>query len=121
MKTNRRSKLKAWGGLLLGLFLIWTFAFVIGPWFQQKIPIMNEIFTLIEEQEINANAYFYTEIDVLLLNHLDNLVHAGNMMLQPRTDGHTKKPEKNQGGEQYEPAPDFGRRLLFFCCLLIRR
>ena len=63
MKTNRRSKLKAWGGLLLGLFLIWSFAFVIGPWLQDKIPIMNEIFTLIEEQEINANAYFYTEIE----------------------------------------------------------
>ena len=62
-KTKQKSKLKAWGGLLLGFFLIWSFAFVIGPWVQQKIPIMNEIFTLIEEQEINANAYFYTEIE----------------------------------------------------------
>lgn len=58
-----RSKLKAWGVLLTVLGCIGIFAFIAGPWLQKQIPIVDDMFTLIEEQEINSNAYFYTDIE----------------------------------------------------------
>lgn len=62
-EEKKRSRLRAWGLLCFGLFLVWGFAFVLGPWMQEQIPIMNDIFTLIEERDINSTAYFYTEIE----------------------------------------------------------
>jgi hypothetical protein len=62
-EVKKRSRLHSWGLLLFSLFLVWGFAFVLGPWVQKKIPIMDEMFTLIEERNINSNAYFYTEIE----------------------------------------------------------
>lgn len=64
MKTeNFHSKLRAWGILLGSLLLVWSFAFFIGPWIQHHIPIMDQIFTNAENQDLNTNAYFYTEIE----------------------------------------------------------
>ena len=56
------SRLKAWGTLFFGFFCIWAFAFIVGPWIQEKIPTMNQIFQVIEERDIDSTAYFYTEI-----------------------------------------------------------
>jgi len=36
---------------------------VIGPWGQENIPVFREIVQVIDEQDINSNAYFYTEIE----------------------------------------------------------
>lgn len=60
---KQRSRLKSWGVLLAALGLVGGFAFVVGPWLQKQIPIVDEMFTLIEEHEINSNAYFYTDIE----------------------------------------------------------
>ncbi len=62
-KHTKPSKIQSWSILLLSVGLIAAFAFAIGPWFQKQVPIVDEIFTLIEEHDINANAYFYTDIE----------------------------------------------------------
>ena len=48
-----RSRLFGWGMLVLVLFLLWGFAFVVGPWVQHRIPLMDQI----------MGAYVYTEIE----------------------------------------------------------
>ena len=45
------------------LFIIWGFGAFVGPWLADEIPIMREIVGVIEEQDINSSAYFYTEIE----------------------------------------------------------
>ena len=62
-KHTKPSKIQSWSILLLSVGLIAVFAFAIGPWFQKQVPIVDEIFTLIEEHDINSNAYFYTDIE----------------------------------------------------------
>ncbi len=57
------SKTKGWTILLLTLFFLWLFGVAIGPWLQQHIYGMEQIVQVIEEQDINAGAYFYTEIE----------------------------------------------------------
>ena len=59
----RRSKIKAWSVLVTVFGLLAVFALYAGPWFQKQVPIVDDMFTLIEEQDINANAYFYTDIE----------------------------------------------------------
>lgn len=39
------------------------FVFVLGPWIQHRFQIVDDVFTLIEERDINSNGYFYTEIE----------------------------------------------------------
>ena len=43
--------------------LLVVFALYTGPWLQKQVPIVDDMFTLIEEQDINSNAYFYTDIE----------------------------------------------------------
>ncbi len=45
------------------LSLIWVFMIYLGPWLETQIPIFSSIVKVIEERELNANAYFYTEIE----------------------------------------------------------
>jgi hypothetical protein len=56
-------KPKAFAILAASFFLLWVFGVYVGPWLAKRIPVMNEIVQIIEEREINANAYFYTEIE----------------------------------------------------------
>jgi hypothetical protein len=62
-EQTKTSKIKSWSILLISFGLIAIFAFAIGPWFQKQVPIVDEMFTLIEEHDINSNAYFYTDIE----------------------------------------------------------
>lgn len=62
-ENTKTSKIKSWSILLLSVGLIAMFAFAVGPWFQKQVPIVDEMFTLIEERDINSNAYFYTDIE----------------------------------------------------------
>ena len=57
------SRLRAWGLLCLGFVCVGMFAFVVGPWLQHKIPVYEEIVQVIQERDIDAGAYFYTEIE----------------------------------------------------------
>ncbi len=57
-----RSRIRAWG-LLIGAFAaLWIFAVAVGPWLETRIPVFDKIVRTIEEQDIDAGAYFYTEI-----------------------------------------------------------
>lgn len=58
-----RSRMRAWGLLLFYSTLIWVFGAFVGPWIIQSIPTARQIVQVIEEQDINSNAYFYTEIE----------------------------------------------------------
>ena len=64
LKTNKPAhpRVRAWGLLIGGFVCVGLFAFVVGPWFEDKIPVYDQIVKVIEEQDINANAYFYSEI-----------------------------------------------------------
>lgn len=57
------SRLRAWGQLFFCFFLIWGFAFIVGPWIQKNVPIINQIFQVAEERDIDTTAYFYTGIE----------------------------------------------------------
>ncbi len=57
------SKKKGWTILLSTLFLLWLFGVAIGPWLQHHIYGMDQIVQVIEEHDIDAGAYFYTEIE----------------------------------------------------------
>ena len=49
-------------GLLIGILLIVVFLFWVGPWFEQ-MPLFHPIVELIEAQDIDAGAYYYTDIE----------------------------------------------------------
>jgi len=56
-------KKKGWAVLLLSLFLVYLFGVSIGPWLQHHIPGMDAIVTVMEANDIDGGAYYYTEIE----------------------------------------------------------
>ena len=56
------ARIRAWVLLICSFFCVGLFAFVIGPWLQDKIPTYSQIVQVIEEQDIDSGAYFYSEI-----------------------------------------------------------
>jgi hypothetical protein len=62
-EESHRFRAKPWLKLAFGFGLVWLFIFVICPWATDYIPLMPQIVQTIEERDINANAYFYTEIE----------------------------------------------------------
>jgi hypothetical protein len=58
----RRSRVRGWSLLICAFASIWLFATVAGPWLEKRIPVFNQIVETIEREDINANAYFYTDI-----------------------------------------------------------
>jgi hypothetical protein len=54
---------KAWSILLGTFFMLWVFGVAVGPWLQHHIYSMDEIVQVIEENDIDSGAYFYTEIE----------------------------------------------------------
>ncbi len=65
LSVEKRNMPKLWGWviLLLTIFLLWLFGVAIGPWLQHHIYGMDQIVQVVEEQDIDAGAYFYTEIE----------------------------------------------------------
>lgn len=64
MKASReKSKIRGWAVLSLCLAMYWGFGVFLGPWMAERIPVMRDVVTIIEEQDINSSAYFYTEIE----------------------------------------------------------
>jgi hypothetical protein len=59
----RFSKIQGWVILLTTIFMLWLFGVAIGPWLQHHIYGMDQIVQVVEEQDIDAGAYFYTEIE----------------------------------------------------------
>ncbi|MCB9494565.1 MAG: hypothetical protein H6681_03860 [Desulfobacteraceae bacterium] len=44
-------------------FLLWIFAFIVGPFGEKHIPVFKNITKVIEENNIDSTAYMYTEIE----------------------------------------------------------
>ena len=60
LNLKRILKLSAWVGGIVFFFL------VIGPWGSVHIPYFNDTAAFIEENDIQANEYFYTEVPEFL-------------------------------------------------------
>ena len=59
-KTERKTK--GLLGLLISVLIIIVFLFVIGPW-AEKLPGFQPLADFIDERGIEANMYFYTEVE----------------------------------------------------------
>ena len=57
------SRTKGWVLLLLTFLLLYLFGVYVGPWLQHHIYGMDEIAAVMEAQDIDGGAYFYTEIE----------------------------------------------------------
>lgn len=67
MDNNRakpkHTRVKAWAVLISAFLFIYSFGVFIGPWLQRYIYGMDKIVQVIEENGIDAGAYYYTEIE----------------------------------------------------------
>lgn len=72
--------LKRWGGLFIGLFIIWLLMAFIGPWGRQT-AMLRPIMDLIEERGIDATAYYYTDLEEFAEAEI-NITHT--MRFTPR-------------------------------------
>ncbi len=61
--TKQMGRVKGWTVLLSVCSLVYLFAVKIGPWLQHHIWGLNEIARVIEDNDIDAGAYYYTEIE----------------------------------------------------------
>jgi hypothetical protein len=62
MPTKTERKIKGLLGLLASVLIIIIFLFVIGPW-GEKLPGFQPLAEFIDERGIEANMYFYTEVE----------------------------------------------------------
>ena len=80
---SSRSVLHRWTILLLVMTGLLLFMFVIGP-AGLKTPLLEPMATFIEENDINANAYYYSDVDEFFLaerhmrDHLGYLAGGGH-------------------------------------------
>lgn len=58
---SAKGKLKGWLYLAAFIASLFLFGEVIGPWGLQ-LPYFNRVAQYIEDNNINANAYYYTEV-----------------------------------------------------------
>ena len=57
-----RGPLKGWLGLAFGLAALWFLTFVALP-LGQKLPFVAPWMAIVAERDINASAYYYTQLD----------------------------------------------------------
>ena len=60
--TSTPSLLRRLTGLVISIILILVFMLYLGPWFEQS-SMVQPIARFIEANDINANMYFYTEVE----------------------------------------------------------
>ena len=75
-KTERN--IKGLLGLLASVLIIIIFLFVIGPW-GEKLPGFQPLVDFIDERGIEANMYFYTEVE----EFSEAQINMNNTMLYP--------------------------------------
>jgi hypothetical protein len=56
------SRWRAWGKLVLGLFVAWLFVFQFAPWLREIGPV-KDVLDSVREHGIDATALFYTEVE----------------------------------------------------------
>ncbi|THB78438.1 MAG: hypothetical protein D3926_13100 [Desulfobacteraceae bacterium] len=47
--------------LIFFSFLIWVFGWIVGPFFENNIPVYKQIAHVVEERDIDSAAYMYTD------------------------------------------------------------
>ncbi len=62
MNQDFKLKLKQWGYLLGSIVLIGIFMFIIAP-AMKTLPLIKPLTQYIEEQDIDAGALYYTEVE----------------------------------------------------------
>ena len=62
MSAETERKIKGLLSLMISVLIIIIFLFVIGPWVE-KIPGFQPLADFIDERDIEANMYFYTEVE----------------------------------------------------------
>ena len=62
MSAKAEGKIKGLVRLLISIFIVIIFLFVIGPWVE-KLPVFQPLADFIDERGIEANMYFYTEVE----------------------------------------------------------
>ena len=77
-KINERSTVRRLFSLLLSIFIIWIFLFILGPRLQ-LIPMVRPLITFVESRDIDAGAYYYTDIEEF--SEAD--IHMNNTMAYP--------------------------------------
>jgi len=70
--------MRGWAGLGLAFAVLVLFIYVIGP-AGLKTPLLEPMATFIEENDINANAYYYTEVDEFFVAERHMRDHLGYM------------------------------------------
>ena len=94
------ASLKSWAFLGLSILIIVLFLFVVGPMGLQT-RVLKPMADFIEENNINANAYYYTEVDEFFIaerhmrEHLA-LVPGGSRSIPEKT-----KPINRSMGETH--------------------
>jgi len=61
--TGKKPLNKSFKVIISTFFLLWLFAFIVGPWGERHIPVFTDITKIIEENNIDSTAYMYTEIE----------------------------------------------------------
>jgi len=61
--NDKMSQKKGWALLILAIVLVYIFGAWVGPWLQHHIYGMDQIVTVMEDNNIDGGAYYYTEID----------------------------------------------------------
>ena len=62
-ENQKKNTKKNWLTLAGFVTLIWFFGAVVGPWVEKQSSTLTQIVKVIEEQNIDSSAYFYTEIN----------------------------------------------------------
>lgn len=70
--------MRGWATLLLAFAGLIIFLYVIGP-AGLETPLMKPMATFIEENDIEANAYYYTEVDEFFMAERHMRDHLGYM------------------------------------------
>ena len=70
--------MKRWGGLFIGIFIIWLLMAYAAPWGRQTATL-RPIMDVIEERGIDATAYYYTDIEEFAEAEL-NITHTMRFM-----------------------------------------
>lgn len=60
---SQKSSLIRWFGLLVCLLVLWGFMFVFAPWLQSQSKAVQTLATYITENDIDAGAVYYTEVE----------------------------------------------------------
>lgn len=81
VSAKAERKIKGLVGLLISILLVIVFLFVIGPW-GEKLPGFQPLADFIDERGIEANMYFYTEVE----EFSEAQININNTMQYPPRD-----------------------------------